>query len=419
MYANDLILAFAFMAILFLRQISILKLPNKINYAPLMIGIGAISSVVHFIINPNTTDTILLLRESFFPMLVALLLYIVMNILHQTQQSENSRAQDDFLRVLVSEITDLKDFMSELQNRVEASQQEDKRVQEEVRKKFKDDIKALESIKVNQEKFYVKFDDMESWHKEVSKSFDYFTDEQLPELDNMVHKHIDILRVAEQDHYNQIKIILNKEANDRVDVSSEIEELRTKLNGMKNISDEIAKSIIKHTLEQLSGVTKSFENQIINLKSHAEAVETSLEESDNRLDGIRSKSELIMKQMILSSKKMDEMQKQNSGLHDVQMDVRSLITDIEMMKSDYNKSQMKLSLISSEMATSKDEKIEIMKSQINSLGDFLSQKIDESLEKLHEHYHIAEGDITQSVQILSKKVQSKKGYGEFESSKRE
>ena len=53
MLDGDLLLAFSFMALLFLRQISILKQPNKINYAPLMIGIGSISSVVHFIIHPD------------------------------------------------------------------------------------------------------------------------------------------------------------------------------------------------------------------------------------------------------------------------------------------------------------------------------------------------------------------------------
>ncbi|MCK9492223.1 MAG: hypothetical protein M0Q24_09035, partial [Sulfurimonas sp.] len=74
MFDNDLLLAFVFMAILFLRQISILKHPNKINYAPLMIGVGAISSVVHFIIHPDVTNVILLLRESFLPLLVSLLL---------------------------------------------------------------------------------------------------------------------------------------------------------------------------------------------------------------------------------------------------------------------------------------------------------------------------------------------------------
>lgn len=100
MFANDLLLSFAFMAILFLRQISILRQPNKINYAPLMIGIGLISSIVHFIIYPEVVDSILLVRESLFPLLVSLLLYIVMNVLHQTQESEDSKVQNEFTRIM-------------------------------------------------------------------------------------------------------------------------------------------------------------------------------------------------------------------------------------------------------------------------------------------------------------------------------
>ena len=42
MFDIDLLIAFAFMALLFLRQISILKQPNKINYASLIIIIGTI-----------------------------------------------------------------------------------------------------------------------------------------------------------------------------------------------------------------------------------------------------------------------------------------------------------------------------------------------------------------------------------------
>ena len=112
MFNSDLLLAFAFMALLFLRQISILKQPNKINYAPLMIGIGAISTIVHFIIQPDTSDVVLLLRESMFPFLVSLLLYIVMNILHQTQVSQNARTQEEFTKVLVNEIFKQKDRLN-------------------------------------------------------------------------------------------------------------------------------------------------------------------------------------------------------------------------------------------------------------------------------------------------------------------
>ncbi|MBL4729833.1 MAG: hypothetical protein JKY28_00290, partial [Sulfurimonas sp.] len=153
MFADDLLISFAFMTLLFLRQIFILRQPNKINYAPLMIGIGLISSIVHFIIYPESQDLVLLFRESFFPLLVSLLLYIVMNILHQTQESENSKAHNKFTKVMVEQVTQLKEFMGELEYRMINYQLEDRRSQEEMRLKFIEDIQALEQIKINQQTF--------------------------------------------------------------------------------------------------------------------------------------------------------------------------------------------------------------------------------------------------------------------------
>jgi DNA repair exonuclease SbcCD ATPase subunit len=414
MFDSDLLLAFSFMALLFLRQVSILRQPNKINYAPLMVGIGAISSVVHFIIHPNSTDAILLLRESFFPLLVSLLLYIVMNILHQTQQSEQAKSQEEFAKSLISEISSLKQFMSELEERMQNSQKEDQKVQEEVRKKFQEDIKALDMIQVNQANFFKRFDEMEAWHQEVSDGFEHFTEVQLPELDNVVHKHIDILRVAEQDHYNQLKNTLSKAVDSRCDITDDIEELKKNLIGMKRVSDDIANNITKKTLEQLTGVTKAFEGQLITLKSHTESVKTSLLEGESTLSAIRQESEMIMKQMVLSSNKMDELSEKNSNLHDVYSVIKDVIKDIELIKSDYVKAQSQLSIISKEIANDKEEQIVLMQQQVQEISEKLSKKIDESLAKLHEHYHIAEEDITESVQLLAKRAQLKKGYGEFD-----
>jgi len=410
MFDNDLLLAFVFMALLFLRQIAILKQPNKINYAPLMIGIGAISSVVHFIIQPDTSDVILLLRESFFPLLVSLLLYIVMNILHQTQQSENARTQNEFTKVLVNEVSQLKKFILDLEERMNTAHEEDREVQNETREKFKNDIKALDSIKINQTKFIDKFDEMESWHKGVSKSFTYFSEVQLPELDEVVHKHIDILRVAEQDHYNKLSTLLQKGVQSRDDMSEDIEELKESLNGIRGIADDISHTITQETLAKLSGVTKAFESQLISLKSHTESVTTSLSESESTLNTIRVESEMIMKQMLLSSKKMDELEKQNSGLGDIYSDIRELVKEVDSVKSDYVKAQSELTNIVKSLEESKEEQVLQMKNKIDALSETLSIKIDDSLEKLHKHYHIAGEDITQSVQMLAKRVQSKNGY---------
>jgi len=141
LFDADLLLALAFMALLFLRQIFILKEPNKINYAPLMIGVGAISSISHFIIHPETINTLLILKESFLPLMVALILYMIMNILHQTQQAQHAKTQHEFTKVLIEQITQLKEFTSELEKKMILNQNEDRKAQEEIREKFKQDIK--------------------------------------------------------------------------------------------------------------------------------------------------------------------------------------------------------------------------------------------------------------------------------------
>jgi len=408
-FANDLLLAFVFMVILFLRQISILKHPNKINYAPLMIGVGVISSVVHFIIHPDVTNVILLLRESFLPLLVSLLLYIVMNILHQTQQTQSARIQDEFSQFIVSQVNELKEFMADLEGRMILTQLEDIEAQKSLREKFKHDIKALNAIEINQDKFLEKFDEMQEWHSGVSKAFDNFTTVQLPELDNVVHKHIDILRVAEQDHYNQTKATLQKALENKCDVSEDIESLKENLTGMRAISEDIARAITKHTLEQLSGITKAFENQIVSLKSHTEGVSTALYEGENRLNSIREQSEMIMKQMVLSSNKMNELEEKNSGLHDIYTAIKDLVGEIEHIKKDYVKSQSQLSSIVNNLGLAQQEEINSVKEQMEDVIVILTKKIDNSLDKLHEHYHIASHDITDSVKVLAKKAQLK-GY---------
>jgi archaellum component FlaC len=398
------------MAVLFLRQISILKQPNKINYSPLMIGIGAISSIVHFIIQPQVQDFVLLLRQAAFPLLVALLLYMVMNILHQTQETESAKEQDEFTKVLVAQLGELKEFMGELEGRIILSQQEDRNSQDEVRIKFREDIKSLDAIKVNQARFLEKFESMENWHKNVSKEFEQFVNVKMPSLDEVVHRHIDVLRVAELDHYNKLRAVLEKAVENRHDISEDLEKLKVAIGSIKNVSDDIAKTIIRHTLQQLSGATKEFETQIVSLKSHAEGIKTSLHEGENKLSTIRQQSEMIMKQMLLSSNKMNEIETQNHGLHNIYSTMKELMRDIETIKADYVKSQSQLSVISNELKSSEGEHIIAMRHQIDALSVSLTQKMDDSLAKLHEHYHIAEDDISKSVQFLAKRSQIQKGY---------
>ena len=122
-----------------------------------------------------------------------------------------------------------------------------------------------------------------------------------------------------------------------------------------------------------------------------------------------------MKQMILSANKMNDLQEKNTGLHDVYTTLKELMAHIEVIKADYVKAQGQLSVISNELQSSEEEQIDAMKAQIKDLGEVLTKKIEDSLDKLHEHYKIAEKDITKSVQILAKKAQLQRGYTELNS----
>jgi len=410
LYSIDIIVSFFFMAILFLRQMSILKQQAKINYAPLMIGLGTISSTLHFIINPENQDIILLLRGSSFPLLASLILYVIMNIMHQAMESEQKRVQHEFTKELIEQITELKKYTSELETKMNQSQLSDVAAREEVRKKFKEDIKSLDTIKSNQNKFLDMFEEMKVLNMGVEKAFKDFIDNQMPSLDKLLHRHIEMTRVSEEEHYKRLNGLLEDVANNRVDLSKDIEAVRLSMVKVENISKNISDSIINSTISKIALISKAYEDQLKQLKSHTEGLDTALYESENKISNISKNSDMLLKQMSLSSNRMSEIQEQSSFVNDIYSKLSSLMKDIDSVKGDYVKSQSQLSLLSHELRQSQDEDIENIKMQIEELIKDLTQKIDASLEKLHKHYHVASEDLSQSVQMLTKRAQMQKGY---------
>ncbi|MEN4045278.1 hypothetical protein [Sulfurimonas sp. NWX367] len=207
MFHNDLLIAFIVMGILFLRQIAILKRPDKINYAPLVLAIGVIATLVHFILHTQYADILLLVKESLFPLLFALILYVIMNIFHQTQQSQ-------FMKM------------------------------------------------------------------------------QLAQLESIIHADRDIQRVEEQ-------------------------------------------NIVLETSNKLSALIKDFESEILLLKSHAGSINTTLSESEAKLLNVKNQSEMIIKQIVLSVKNMQELEKTTASFPKIFSQLNSVIQEIEAIKSDY------------------------------------------------------------------------------------
>ncbi|MEN4052353.1 MULTISPECIES: hypothetical protein [Sulfurimonas] len=403
MFDIDLLISLGFMALLFLRHVAILKKPNKINYAPLMIAIGTIASLIHFIIHPDPFNVILLVRESFMPLLVAMILYIVMNILNQTKESQSAKLHDEFTKILVREITQLKEFILELESRMTEYSEEDRKIQQEIQEKFQNDIKALDVIQANQIEFTKKFEKIEAYNENVNKAFSYFSEVEMPELNERLNKHIELLRVTEQDHYNKLTDLLKKAGESRYDIAEDIESLKSMLESMKQLSESVSKTIVEKTAAKLTSLTQEFEGQIVSLKLHAEGIKTALYEDENVLSGIRTQSEMIMKQMRLSANQMDELEKKNTSLVNVYGDMETLVQDIEKIKADYVKAQSQLTQLSSALQKAKEQSSEEIK-----------EMLEDFLEKLDQHYNKTHENITESVKMMAKKAQLQKGYTQLD-----
>lgn len=415
MFEIDLMFSFLFMALLFLRQISIIKDPNKINYAPLIIGIGVISGILHFIVQSEDKNLLLLLKESFLPILVSLLFYIVMNILHQTQKNQDSRVEDISKTELFEKIEELKEFSTNIEKKVLLAQNQEQIMQDEMRERFRHDIKTLDTILSNQNKFLEKFEELRGLHFNVTKSFENFTNVQIPSLDSIVHKHIDILRLSEQDHFNKVKTMLEKSVDNKDSIKEGVTELKASLDSMNTLAQAVAKTIVKSTQDHLGDTVRAFAKEIILLKSHTESLNTALFESENKLGSIKDQSEMIMKQMILSSKKMGELQAQNSSLYDIYTIMKELIKDIESVKTEYANSQSQLSMILDGFNQTSEQNIKHLDKKTELMLEELDIKIDEFTKKLSKYEPSTTQDLSQSVQFLSKQAQLKSRYTDLES----
>ncbi len=81
MFDTGNIVVITLMLLLFLRQFAVFKQASKINYAPLILILGLLGSLLYFMIHSQETSP-LLLREALLPLFSSLLLYFILNILN-------------------------------------------------------------------------------------------------------------------------------------------------------------------------------------------------------------------------------------------------------------------------------------------------------------------------------------------------
>lgn len=178
----------------------------------------------------------------------------------------------------------------------------------------------------------------------------------------------------------------------------------------------------RHTLEhtvsviqkELDKIVNDFSRHLQSLGSKSETIITSLMENDALLKGSREQSELIMKQMVLSSKQMKEMTSHSKELSDSMIPLTHLFDSAQSLYNEFVHAKGKLNEL---IITLESFEHQEYRSIRNTLEEVASEAIGQMkllLEQIHtkeiqpkESLSLIE---TKNVQELASKVKLHKSY---------
>jgi hypothetical protein len=339
MISIDLLLIIVAMSLLFLRHTSVYKDPTKINYTPVVLALGFIGALLHFILTPSIDLNVI--KESLLSLSVGILLSGIMSVMNQTASMVTKNAIRQRIHDIGEDIGEFSTTLITIKDRIDLITQMENTTHHQMKEVFKDEFEVLNTIETNQKIFMTKLEALLLQQQTSMKQFEEFTLSELPSLDSVVHRHIDILRVAEQDHYHQIKNAVKVSCDEQREVHTQLKELHTKL---VHIAQQQSTS---HTVaivqKELDRILNDFSYHLQSLGAKSESIVTSLLENDAILKGSREQSELIMQQMVLSSKQMKEITTHSKELSDGLAPLSRLFTSAESLYNEFVHAKGKLS----------------------------------------------------------------------------
>lgn len=408
MFKVDLFIAIVLMSLLFLRHTSVYRDRNKINYTPVVVAIGFIAGLLHFVMLSDSNEWLLTLRESLLTVIVGSVLSAIMSVMSQTQDVINRQLDDVHAQNTHNDIELLHGLLASINVSLGHVTQMESTTHQQLKNIFKEEIEALGSILHNQKFFIQKVESMLAQQQSAQEKFEEFTLSEMPSLDNIVHRHIDMLRISEQDHFNQLKSVM-KSTND------EKKEHHDEIVRIGNILEKIQKS---KSIEGITGILERELSHIINDFSHhiqtigfkSESIVNTLLENETVLKSSRDQSELILQQMALSSKQMREISHNTKELNDSMRPLGTLFNSAEAMFKEFLMAKSKLSelIVSLESYDKKEHRI--MRDHLEDVANVAIAQIEALSEKIR-HFEAQNPPISpKEVQELAHKVKLHQSY---------
>jgi hypothetical protein len=394
---------------LFWRQLAVFKIQGKINYAPLVLIIGSISSLSLFIFSSGELKSDI--QYSLMPLLMSLIFYMLMYIMYQFKVNDvrvQHNAQEQLLSTLMA---DIHGYFGVLDEKLSAISSTEEKTLQAIQLTLKNELSSFSELSARQELISKKLEDMYNQEEGALMNIQTFLEQDVMNLDKVVHRHIDILRISEQDHFNKLQNILNN-MNGMEGVEDALVVLTNGVHKMEKGFEKRALSLASEMTSIFKANLQSMSVDLQNAKQLSESLGLSTQEYEMKLEELHKQASLLLQKSDIIHESMEDTYTQAQKVRPVYDSLNELISRLIDIYGDYKLAKKELHQFATTLGSSEDKHFEVMDKKIDTLSQEITEKIEASLTELKEHYHIADRDVTSTVKTLAAKAQLQKSYAE-------
>lgn len=399
---------------LFWRQLAVLKLQGKINYGPLVLTIGAISSLSLFLFSSHEGELKSDIQYALMPLLIALIFHMAMYLLVQFKTNSIRVKQAEQEKLLLRMTSTIEEHLLVLDEKLSAIANTDEKTFDAVQLALKNELSVFRQLSLQQEKIAQKLEEMYLQEESALINIQKFISKDVVDLDTVVHRHIDLLRIAEQDHFNKLSNTLAtlNENNGASQYEGLLASANAHLHTIEKTVQSSLASVVTEAKEQLKATTEKIGGALNNSKQLSEALMLSLQEYEMRMQELNAQSSKLLQKSDTIHESMEDTFVQSQKIRPVYASLNELIARLMDIYAEYKHAKKELHILASELGNAEERHFEIMDKKIDALGEDIHAKIDASLKELQSHYHFAENEVSSTVKTLAAKAQLKKSYSE-------
>lgn len=399
---------------LFWRQLLVFKMSRKINYAPLVLIIGLISSISLFVFSIDMGDLKSDIRFSLLPLLLALVFYMVMYVMYQLKLNSDKAEKEEHERLLGILISNIKEYFGILNDKLCTIESMDEKTLDAVQMALKNELSVFTKLSSQQVMLSSKLEQMYIQEESALLNIQRFLEKEIPDLDTVVHRHIDILRIAQQDHFNKLKEILSNmdDSTGSEKVEEAVKTVHERLEKMQEHYEKSASVITMEVRTGLQSTIQSMSKELYNAKQLSESLSLSTQEYEVKLQELHTHASQLLEKSDTIHESMEDTYQQSQKIRPIYTSLNELISRLMDIYGEYKHAKKELHILASELGNAEERHFEIMDKKIDSLGEDIHKKIEASLYELKEHYHFADKEVTSTVKTLAAKAQLQKTYAE-------